>query len=279
MLPSINIGTISTYYLSYLVGITIGWMMFVASEEDIYNCNKKCINLKTVLFSSIAYFVVVLTCIQGANYFHYFFDNIPENMKQRLTWKDIIFTDLFGTVKVLYGAIFFYPLGILIASKVFLKKDFFDYLDRKGFVLFFILGFARLGCFANGCCYGIRSELFGIRFPMGSAASAEHMKRGLTYGFIPPPSLPVIPTQIISAGIIFLLSFFCWKNYRKNKPRFIFLNYVLYYAIFRFLIEFIRDDIDRAYWWGISASQWMSLFIISCFLICFIKKRNKSNES
>jgi len=269
----------STYNLCYLLGILIGWVMFVAAEEDIYNCESRHINMKTVFLASIAYLVVVIVCIQGANYFHFIFDHIPAAARKKLTWKDIIFPDLMRTVKVLYGAIFFYPVAIFIVSKVLKKKDFLDYLSRKGFILFFILGFARLGCFANGCCYGIRSDLFGIRFPMGSAVSGEHMRRGLTYGFVPPPSLPVIPTQIISAAVIFALSFFCWRSYRKEKNRTLFFNYVLYYAIFRFLIEFIRDDIDRAYWLGISASQWISILIMICFLVYYgVKKRGSEGS-
>ncbi|MCP3941884.1 MAG: diacylglyceryl transferase [Desulfobacteraceae bacterium] len=277
MLPSINIGFLSTYYLFYLIGILIGWVMFVAAEEDIYDLDRKCINLKTVFLASIAYFVVVIICIQGANWFHYFFDKIPNFVQRRLTWQDVVFTDLLGTVKVLYGAVFFYPPAIFIVSTMILRKNSLDYLNRKGFILFFILGFARLACFANGCCYGIYSKFFGVSFPMGSAASAEHMKRGLTHGFVPPPSLPVIPTQIISALVLFFLSFFCWRAYKKEKSPVLFFNYVFYYAIFRFLIEFIRDDFDRAYWYNLSASQWLSLTIFLLVALGFKEFKKKAH--
>lgn len=50
----------------------------------------------------------------------------------------------------------------------------------------------------------------------------------------------------------------------KEEERFkgkIFLSYILYYGVFRFIIEFFRAD-PRGFIWSFSISQWMSIIII-----------------
>jgi prolipoprotein diacylglyceryltransferase len=86
----------------------------------------------------------------------------------------------------------------------------------------------------------------------------------LTPGSFPAPSLPVIPTQFIEAVFLFALSYFSWRA-AKRGGKDIFVRFVLSYAVFRFFIEFIRDDMDRAYWWIFSASQWLSLMIFIAY--------------
>ncbi|MFH1154517.1 MAG: prolipoprotein diacylglyceryl transferase family protein [Pseudomonadota bacterium] len=275
MLPSITIGPLPTYYLAMLLGIIAGWLLFLA--DDLSDCSGS--KLLRAFLSTISYIIIVAFCIQGANYFHYLFDNIPDRVRSTLTLWDILLTPPFRTTKVLYGAIFFYPLGVLLAGFFRQNMCWRVTLNQKCFALFSILGFVRLGCFLNGCCYGIRSDLFGVCFPMGSSASLEHFRRGYTHGFVVPPSLPVIPTQLISSVFLFGLAIYAWRNFRKNRSSSTYATAVLNYAVFRFLIEFIRDDLDRAYWWIFSTSQWISLFIFVCFaLLATFKKKAARQE-
>lgn len=273
MFPVLDIGMIRAYDLFLLGGIFAGWFFFLIDEyRSVITDNSKD-SPWLLLKTTFLYLVIVLFCIQGANYFHYFFDNIPESIKTSLTLKTIILTPFIGTSKVLYGAVVFYPLGVFAASLFTRKTAFYAYLNQKVFVLFIILGFARLGCFSNGCCYGIPSDLFGLSFPGGSVAAAEHLRQGFTHGFAPPPSLPVIPTQLISSVFLFMIAILSWRSFRKKPDHPTFLKYLFIYAVFRFCIEFIRDDLERAYWSFLSASQWISLFIILCFALFFTVKK------
>ncbi|OQX62226.1 MAG: diacylglyceryl transferase [Desulfococcus sp. 4484_241] len=273
MLPVIHVGDIPTYYLFMLFGIITGFAAFIFSEPVFWTAPGFCGKLWPTVRAAVGYLAVVFLCLQGANYFHYFFDNIPPSLSSALTWRDILFTPPFRTVKVLYGAIFFYPLGIWVASLVMGRK-FADLLNSKAFIVFIVLGFTRIGCFFNGCCYGIVSETFGVCFPPGSAAAAEHWARGLTRGFAPPASLPVIPTQPISALFLLCLAVISFRHYRNGKSH-TFAKSVFAYAVFRFTIEFIRDDMDRAYWLGLSASQWISLavFVVAGIWTAIKRKR------
>src|SRR5207245_3798072 len=59
----------------------------------------------------------------------------------------------------------------------------------------------RLGCFLNGCCYGIPwSSPLAVVFPRESFAYRDQIARGL----LPPGalhSLPMVPVQLVSAGL------------------------------------------------------------------------------
>ena len=262
MFPKLPVGTgyISSYNLMLLSGIFFGWLAYAAEENRLWSASNPGERLRVFATSTIAYLIVVAFCIHGAMYFHFVFDNIPQSRWDKITFWRIVFPDPLHSTKVLYGVFFFFPMGIALVSLASRKVRFYDLLNRKAFIVFLVVGFARVGCFLNGCCYGIRSETFGVRFPMGSAVSWEHYRRGFTKGFLVPPSLPVIPTQAISAVFLFGLFAFALRATVKKKPG-IFMHYVFYYAIFRFLIEFLRDDLDRAYYGPLSASQWISLFV------------------
>jgi phosphatidylglycerol:prolipoprotein diacylglycerol transferase len=253
------------YYLALLTGIVVGWFAFVLSEDLLWKQPGAINRLRTFTFSSFYYIIIMVCCIQGASYFHFLFDIIPEHIRSNLALKAMLLTNPIGSTKVLYGAIFFYPLGVFLMSLNNLREKFIPYLDGKTFVLFLVVGFNRVGCSLNGCCYGVQSNLLGFRFPPNSAAAYEHWKRGLTPGlFHTAPSLPVIPTQFIEAVFLFALSYFSWRT-AKRGGKDIFVRFVLSYAVFRFFIEFIRDDMDRAYWWIFSASQWLSLMIFIAY--------------
>ena len=85
------------------------------------------------------------------------------------------------------------------------------------------MGIGRIGCFLTGCCYGIKTNLpIGIDFGDG---------------------INRIPTQLIE--MVFCFGLFGYLLYKQQKqknlmPGILFKELVLYYFIFRFLIEFIR---------------------------------------
>ena len=117
------------------------------------------------------------------------------------------------------------------------------------------MAIGRIGCFLTGCCYGIETNLpIGINFGDG---------------------INRIPTQLIES--IFCLILFIYLLYKQKKdkdltPGILFKKLVLYYFVFRFLIEFIRGTSKNI--------LFLSIYQIICLLgiIFMIKKIKKEKE-
>ena len=126
------------------------------------------------------------------------------------------------------------------------------------------LFFGRIGCFLGGCCYGLVTDSHvGTSFPAWSAASEGQFREGL----ISHPglaSLPVHPTQLYEAVGCLLISvgLSLWGPRHKRFDGQVALLFLVLYAVLRFAIEFVRAD-DRGLWFGVSTSQWLSLFIVA----------------
>jgi phosphatidylglycerol:prolipoprotein diacylglycerol transferase len=99
--------------------------------------------------------------------------------------------------------------------------------------------FGRMGCFFNGCCYGMRADHlpWAIRFPAGSPAYYE----------LPGPegwSMPVHPSQLYSVGSLLLLCGLllhlraAWHPF----PGFTMPVYLMLYGAGRFVLEMLRGD-------------------------------------
>ena len=149
---------------------------------------------------------------------------------------------------------------------------------------FFIgLGFGRLGCLMNGCCFGDRCGLpWALHFPHESAAWAALHARGyigmeaqITYG--------LHPTQLYSSLAAFLLAgltatFF----YRRPFNGSVLVAGMLLYSIQRFLIEFLRGDEFGQLGTMFTISQWISAGIFVAGLVLWgalAAWRNSGNQS
>ena len=109
--------------------------------------------------------------------------------------------------------------------------------------------YAGIGCFLAGCCYGIPyNGVFSVQFP-----------------FLPERVLPV---QLFEAVIEFFLCALFIILSLKRKTGLTEL-YILFYAPFRFLLEFLRGDEIRGKLWILSTSQWISLLLI--FIVCLVR--------
>lgn len=163
---------------------------------------------------------------------------------------------------VLYGGV----LSAFVVSILYLKKkqlpvwSFAD-IVAPSLALGFALG--RIGCFLNGCCYGIVSESFGVRFPARQCPPAYYQQTA--QGLIPPGSahsLPVLPTQLYeSAACLFiLLVLLRTERAGAHFNGFLFWLFILLYSTARFLIEALRFYEPHFYFFGITVGQWASLF-------------------
>jgi phosphatidylglycerol:prolipoprotein diacylglycerol transferase len=102
----------------------------------------------------------------------------------------------------------------------------------------------RMGCYFNGCCYGVVDHAHGVVFP--SVADGE----------------PHLPVMLYEAAFCLALGvYLAWYWRRKSYDGQVFWSYVLLYAIWRFFIEFLRGDAERGTLFSaaLSPSQWISL--------------------
>lgn len=124
----------------------------------------------------------------------------------------------------------------------------------------------RIGCFFGGCCYGKPTDCaFGVVFPEGSIPY-EH------YG----GAVKIHPTQLYEAVFLLLLAFFLWRFAKKRA----FPLYCILYGVFRFLIEFLRDDDRGALLPGLSPAQILSLLLVAvgaALLLFYAVRRTKKN--
>lgn len=103
--------------------------------------------------------------------------------------------------------------------------------------------FGRVGCFFAGCCYGKETDGFlGVKFP------------DLPY--------KVHPTQLYEALFLFLLFGICFYLLMKKDFKHNFTVYLIGYGIFRFCIEYLRDDDRGQFIGGISPSQFWSILMV-----------------
>ena len=125
--------------------------------------------------------------------------------------------------------------------------------------------FGRLGCFCSGCCYGFESS-FGFTAHNNPYVSAVN----------DVSRFPVPLVEAFCNLLIFLLLLWLWKR-KTCENRLIFV-YMLVYPVVRFSLEFLRGDLIRGIWFGLSTSQWISIVLFIIAIVGLIKTREKSRS-
>jgi phosphatidylglycerol---prolipoprotein diacylglyceryl transferase len=131
------------------------------------------------------------------------------------------------------------------------------------------LGITRVGCFLNGCCFGIPSSApWAVRFPVGSLPHRAQVAVGL----ISPgqETLAVLPVQLFEAAVALALFGWLWARFPRRRFRGeLVVAFGLCYGVWRILAEAMRADAPG---WrpGVLAptpSQWVSLAAIALSLL------------
>ncbi|MBD3232596.1 MAG: prolipoprotein diacylglyceryl transferase [candidate division Zixibacteria bacterium] len=122
---------------------------------------------------------------------------------------------------------------VIISAILFIrwrKMPLWESLDT--FAPSFLLGLAitRIGCLLNGCCFGEPTDWFwGIEFPRDCAAGWHY------------PGQHLHPAQLISSFAGFLMfGLLLWLERKASFRGFTFVMMVIFYAAFRFVIDFFR---------------------------------------
>ena len=157
---------------------------------------------------------------------------------------------------VWYGGLF----GGLAAQAIFFARRRYECLAATDQIIpFAVLGHAigRLGCFANGCCYGVPTTAwYGVRFP-------GH-------------PIPLVPTQLMeSAGLLGL--FVILQRLQTpavlRRPGRLFGSYLIGYAILRWVIERWRGD-QAIIRWGMTLPQLMSVVLFIVGVTLWLRRRS-----
>ena len=237
------------YSLAYIAGILLGWLY----------CKKKLIkdNILLNLFDDFITYLIIGVILGGrlgyALFYNlsYYFENPIEIF---MVWN--------GGMSFHGGLI-----GVIIASMLFSKKNnmnHFVFLDFVALTAPIGIFFGRLANFINSELYGIPVELpWAVTF-----AQIDNLARH--------------PSQLYEAileGIILflILLYFRKKNYLE-KPGLISALFLIFYSVFRLIVEFFRvPDEQLGYLlFSLSMGQIISLiFILFGIILFYFKNENK----
>lgn len=157
-------------------------------------------------------------------------------------------------------------IGALLAGVVYCritKFSFWQAADTVAAPLALAYAIVRVGCFMNGCCYGEVTTLpIGVHFPGLDGAR--------------------YPTQLFSslAGLLIF-----WLLTRaERRQRFtgqLFLEFLAYYSLYRFIIEFWR--VGEPFWGPFDMTQPLAFIGFAVFgtltLVLSHEARRNKNES
>jgi phosphatidylglycerol:prolipoprotein diacylglycerol transferase len=217
--------------------------------------------------------LIGLVCgVAGARISHVL-ENIGDYTRSDLT----VWQNLFHMIDLREGGLTFYG-GLILATPVLIlygwrkKVPVRLGMDVVAIALMVGLGFGRIGCYFNGCCYGAQAS-WGVRFPYHSIAYMDQLDKGL----IRPPAalqtqsasgtthlltpeevaanprlvriaaenraLPVLPTELFSAFNAFLLALLLYAYFTlPHAPGRTFALMLILAGGTRFLLEMIRVE-------------------------------------
>jgi phosphatidylglycerol---prolipoprotein diacylglyceryl transferase len=135
------------------------------------------------------------------------------------------------------------------------------------------IGITRIGCFLNGCCFGLPTHNhLGMIFPPDSQAG---------YVF---PDTPLLPTQLFESVAGFaILGIVIWSERFKKFNGHSFWITIALYAAWRFTIDFFRYYEDSMVFMTIgnqpiSRNQFLSILLIVIAIVGYIIMYRRSQK-
>lgn len=237
----IEIGALNIYSYGVMVALGFGLATILILK------NSKKFNVEPDKIIDIAILILVSGII-GARLFYVLLN---------ISYYKIHFVEILNLAKgglVWYGG-FISAVAFLLFYLKINKMDFWAVTDLIAPYVFLAQAFGRIGCFLNGCCYGIKinpENPFAVMFP------GDYIARH--------------PTQIYDASVLFILFFVLlfWRKRRRFSGE-IFLGYGLLYSFERFLMEFLRGDNPRIFF-HLTISQVISLAVFVLCAVVFINR-------
>ena len=260
--------SIDMYAICFIVGV-IACLIFtiIAMKKSGYSASAS----DTIIIIGI---LAIILGLLFAVLFQSFYDFIanPSN-GFKITGRMTFLGGLLGGVISFLGLYFLYVYAInpRLKKTNFFKSDMNKgvwYLVRIAPISITIAhGFGRIGCLFAGCCHGhVTTEWYGI---WNAEVGAK-----------------TVPIQLYEAIFLFLLSgvmiLLLFRFHLKDNMAI----YLVSYGVWRFVIEYFRDDYRGNFIPGISPSQfWCIIMILGGVAIFFIyryfdnKIENKQKEA
>ena len=180
---------------------------------------------------------------------------------------------------VYWGGLLCYLLTVVVICRI-RRVPVRPVMDVASVCISLFHAVARIGCFEAGCCYGIESKMFGLLYR--TALDETLVSR--------------IPVQLIEAVLELALFSVLLIKYRrrtidescrfssalstvqspdaqrdeKKAPPPLIVHYLTVYACGRFALEFLRGDMVRGVFFGISFSQYISAFVVLTIGIAWV---------
>lgn len=188
-----------------------------------------------------------------------------------VSWKQIIemhlsFMDVLKGGFVFYGGLLGGILGLFIYCMQF-QLSFAQFGDMYATVLPLGHALGRVGCFFAGCCYGVPYD--------GPFAYTYIYSYGMT-----PLGIPLFPVQLMEALLLMLIFVASLVLYnRRSRQSFDqCLFYLVSYSFVRFVLEFLRGDVERGTFGLFSTSQWISMLLFGAAIVLWIYKRKRQSD-
>jgi phosphatidylglycerol:prolipoprotein diacylglycerol transferase len=238
--------TIYTYGVMVALGIFFGsWVLLKLAERE---------GIDKADLSDVGFWTVVIGVV-GARLFYFLYN--PQYFKPLYK---VLYIWQGGFV--FYGGVIFGTLTAIVLSR--LKHiPLWKLADISSIALALGMGFGRIGCTMAGCCYGIPCYHcpFAITFTDPHSAAS-------------PLGVPLWPTEPMSSIANFTIAGLLYLIYRSKRfDGEVFSLYLIFYGVFRFLIEFVRAT-PKVYW-GFSNNQIISVIMVIAGLILIYAKRRK----
>lgn len=242
----IKIGTFTIYSYGFFVSLAFILGMLVA----LWIGHKQKVSPEIILDGV---FIVMLMAVFGARVFY-----VIEFWRDYSTVWDIF--KIWQGGLVFFGGLVFSIIGLIIFSLA-RKVSVFKVLDIAACATALAYSVGRLGCFFNGCCYGVAANIpWAVTFP--------HLH------------VPRHPTQLYSslAGVFIFIVLYLLIKHKRFDGELFSVGLVLY-SVYRFLNEFLR--INPRYLFGLSEAQLISilLFVIGVSIYAILYRRTRSKPT
>ncbi|HPF98980.1 MAG TPA: prolipoprotein diacylglyceryl transferase [Kiritimatiellia bacterium] len=158
---------------------------------------------------------------------------------------------------IYYGGFIGAALGIILFARL-RKLPLLSIADLAVSALPLGHALGRLGCFMNGCCYGLATT---CRWAIFNADDYRY------------------PVQLIEAALNIGVYLLLLRIYRRRKTNgMVLATYLMTYPVGRFLLEYLRGD-QRMRWSGLDIAQEVSvvLFITGVILWLVLRRRKAPN--
>ena len=181
-----------------------------------------------------------------------------------------------------------FVIGASVLSVLWLRWEtgsaaFGEFADAVAPALALGGAFMRIACFVVGCNFGKPTDLpWAVTYAPGDPAFLKQLMAGL----IPASArsaLPVHPTQLYESMALLAVAIFLFKApvslFRwSRKPGDLFFAGIACYSVFRFLVEFLRDDAGGVAFGPLTFAQATSLLLLLTVLSLFFVTRRLRHQ-